>query len=99
MTLEDFLTQLQAEIRDRMESGDAPPYTEIVFTEYVMDHMAQIGMTSDPVTCHYDAIVDRAKLRLSGYAVSRDGEQLDLFVSLYSGTDKLVPVPDSETTQ
>jgi hypothetical protein len=99
MTLEEFLTQFQTEIRERMESGDASPYSEMVFAEHVMDHMAQIGMTSDPVTCHYDAVVDRAKLRLSGYAVSQDGEQLDLFVSLYSGTDRLVSVSDSETTQ
>ena len=99
MTLQEFLTQFQADIRERMESGDAPPYSEMVFAEYVMDHMAEIGMTSDPVTCHYDAIVDRAKLRLSGYAVSRDDQQLDFFVSLYSGTDQLVSVPDSETTQ
>ena len=99
MILEEFLVQLQADIRERMESGDAPPYSEIVFAEYVMDHMAEIGMTSDPVTCHYDAMVDRAKLRLSGYAVSSDDEQLDLFVSLYSGSDKPTPVPDSETTQ
>lgn len=99
MTLEDFLTQLQADIRERIESGDAPPYTEMVFAEYVMNHMAEIGMTSDPVTCHYAARVDRAELRLSGYAVSRDDEQLDLFVSLYSAADKLTPIPDSETTQ
>jgi hypothetical protein len=99
MTLDEFLGQLQADIRERMESGDAPPYSEMVFAEHVMDHMAEIGMTSDPVTCHYDAIVDRTKLRLSGYAVSRDDEQLDLFVSLYSGSEKPASIPDSETTQ
>lgn len=99
MTLDEFLGQLQADIRERMESGDAPPYSEMVFAEHVMDHMAEIGMTSDPVTCHYDAMVDRTKLRLSGYAVSRDDEQLDLFVSLYSGSEKPLPIPDNETTQ
>jgi hypothetical protein len=83
MRLEDFLMQLQADIRERMVDGDAPPYSEMVFAELVMDHMAEIGMTSDPVVCHYAARVDRAELRLSGYAVSRDDEQLDLFVSLY----------------
>jgi len=99
MTLEEFLNQLQADIRERIESGDAPPYTEMVFAEYVMNHMAEVGMTSDPVTCHYAARVDKTELRLSGYAVSRDDEQLDLFVSLYSAVDKLTPIPDSETMQ
>jgi hypothetical protein len=99
MKLEEFLMQLQADIRERMVDGDAPPYSEMVFAELVMDHMAEIGMTSDPVVCHYAARVDRAELRLSGYAVSRDDEQLDLFVSLYDGTESVAPVPDSETTQ
>lgn len=99
MTLEDFLNQLQTDIRERMAEGDAPPYTEMVFAELVMEHMAEIGMTSDPVVCHYAARVDRAELRLSGYAVSRDDEQLDLFVSLYDGMESVAPVPDSETTQ
>ncbi|WP_270933289.1 AIPR family protein [Falsiroseomonas oryzae] len=99
MTVEDFLKQLQTDIRERMAEGDAPPYSEMVFAELVMDHMAEIGMTSDPVVCHYAARVDRAELRLSGYAVSRDDEQLDLFVSLYDGMETVAPVPDSETTQ
>lgn len=99
MTLEDFLKQIQTDIRERMADGDAPPYSEMVFAELVMDHMAEIGMTSDPVVCHYAARVDRAELRLSGYAVSRDDEQLDLFVSLYGGMDNVAPVADSETTQ
>lgn len=99
MTLEDFLRRLQADIAERMADGDAPPYSEMVFAELVMDHMAEIGMTSDPVVCHYAARVDRAELRLSGYAVSRDDEQLDLFVSLYEGREDIASVPDSETTQ
>ena len=59
--------------------------------------MAEIGMTSDAVPCHYAARVDRAELRLSGYAASRDNEQLDLFVSLYSGSKVLAPISDNET--
>lgn len=97
MTLEDFLAQTQSDVRERMEGEGASPYSETAFTERAMEHMAEIGMTMDPQPCHYSARVDRAELRLSGYAVSEDGEQLDLFVSLYAGTDQLTPIPDSET--
>jgi hypothetical protein len=34
---------------------------------------------------------------LPGYAISEDGDQIDLFVSLYGGVDELTPIPDSET--
>lgn len=99
MTLEEFHLQLQADIRERMQSGEAPPYSELVFAETVMEHMAEVGITSDPVVCHYAARIDKAELRLSGYAVSRDDEQLDLFVTLYSGAEGLTAVSDNDTTQ
>ena len=29
------------------------PYPELVFAEVVMQHMADVGMTFEPVVCHY----------------------------------------------
>ena len=83
MTLSDFLLETQAEVRAQMSDGS--PYAELVFVEVVMQHLADVGMTFDPVVCHYQAEVGRgrAKLRITGYAVSEDADQLDLFVSLY----------------
>jgi hypothetical protein len=102
LELVDFLRQTQTEVRteiaDRMsDAGGAYPYPESVFAEVVMQHMAEIGMTFEPTVCHFDAPLGRTKLRLSGYAISEDGEQVDLFVSLYDGADELMSVPDSET--
>jgi hypothetical protein len=102
MELEDFLRQTQAEIKseigDRLGApGDTYPYPESVFTEVVMQHMSDVGMTFEPEVCHYSAKVGNANLRLSGYAVSDEADQLDLFISLYGGVDTVTPIPDSET--
>ena len=102
MELIEFLRQTQAEVRseigDRLgEPNDAYPYPESVFAEVVMQHMSEIGMTFDPVVCHYAAKIGNASLRLSGFAVSEEADQLDLFVSLYDGVDELAPIPDSQT--
>lgn len=102
MELSEFLRQTQQEVRaeidDRLGSpGNAYPYPESVFSEIVMQHMSEIGMTFEPVVCHYTAKVGNANLRLSGYAVSDDADQIDLFVSLYDGVDEIKPVPDAET--
>lgn len=102
MELIDFLRETQAEVRaefsERMGTSDQNyPYPELLFAEVVMRHMSEIGMTFDPVVCHYAAKVGNANLRLSGYAVSDEADQLDLFVSLYSGANELSHVPDSET--
>lgn len=96
MELDEFLRQTQAEVRSQIASENKP-YSELAFAEVVMQHMAEIGMTFEPVLCHYAATIGNARLRLSGYAISEDADQLDLFVSLYSGVDDLVAVPESET--
>jgi hypothetical protein len=95
MELKDFLRETQSEVRAQM--GDGSPFEEMVFSEVVMQHMAEIGMTFEPVVCHFQGRVGNANLRMSGYAISDDADQLDLFVSLYEGVDEITPVPDAET--
>lgn len=102
MTLEEFLRQTQAEVQAEIDermgsSGAAYPYPESIFAEVVMQHMSEIGMTFEPEVCHYTARVGNAILRLSGFAVSDEADQLDLFVSLYDGGSEVVPIPDAET--
>ena len=102
MELPEFLAQTQAQVRSEISDregmpGGAYPYPESVFAEVVMSHMAEVGMTFDPQVCHLQAKVGNANLKLSGYAISEDADQLDLFVSLYDGVDAVTPVSDGET--
>lgn len=101
MTLEEFLETTQARVRSEIEariSGETTsyPHAESVFTEIVMQHMADIGMTGDPELCHVSLKLGNQKLRLSGYAVMDEGERLDLFVSLYEGATGLREIPDAD---
>jgi len=95
MDLLDFLRETQAEVRAQMDEGI--PYAELAFSEIVMQHMSEIGMTFEPVVCHFQGKVGNANLRLSGYAISEESDQLDLFVSLYEGVDVLTAVADADT--
>ena len=94
-TLSDFLRETRAEVKSQMSDGAL--YEELVFAGVVMAHMSEIGMTFEPVECHFEGTVGNAILRLSGYAISDDSDQLDLFVSIYEGVDEPSPIPDSET--
>lgn len=103
MELIDFLRQTQAEVRERVNNPDSEsPYNELVFTELVMQHMADIGMTFEPVICPHEGRFRNAIVRLSGYAIPDDADhpdhpdQLDLFISLYAGTDELRDISKSE---
>lgn len=99
MTLEEFLAQTQSDVRgqvsDRMVAGSYVT-ADAAFTEIVMAHMAEIGMTFDPRVLHVERKVGAATLRLSGFAVSDDADQIDLFVSIYGGLDTVEPIPDAE---
>ena len=107
MELSDFLHQTQAEVRaeisERIQSSGGGagsptyPFPESVFAEIVMQHMAEIGMTFEPQICHYSAKVGNTNLRLSGFSISDDADQLDLFVSLYANAESILPIPDAET--
>jgi hypothetical protein len=94
-SLAEFLRETQAAVRSQMRDGAL--FEELVFAGIVMEHMSEIGMTFEPVECHFEGKIGNANLRLSGYSVSDDGDQLDLFVSLYAGVDAPTPIADSET--
>jgi hypothetical protein len=95
MDISEFLLQTQTQVRERMAEG--APFAELIFAEIVMDHMAEIGMTFEPVVCYFRGKVGNANMRLTGYAISEENDELDLFVSLYDGVDSPTAVPDSDT--
>ncbi|MDO9002496.1 MAG: AIPR family protein [Aquabacterium sp.] len=95
MNLPEFLSETQAAVRSQMRDGAL--YEELVFSSIVMEHMSEIGMTFEPVECHFEGKVGNANLRLSGYSLSEESDQLDLFVSLYANVDVPTPVPDADT--
>lgn len=102
MQLDKFLKMIHDEIRveidERLaEPGAAYPYPEYVFSEIVMQHMSEFAMTFEPFQCSFDERVGNANLKLSGYSVSDDLDQLDLFVTIYDGVDTLITITDTET--
>ncbi len=94
MTIDDFLAEMRADIATQL--SERASFSEEVFCEVVMQHLVDVGMTSDPVGCHYQATVGRTNLKLSGYAMSEDIEQLDLFVSLFKGVETITPVSEQD---
>jgi hypothetical protein len=95
MDLSEFLRETQSAVKAQMRDGAL--YEELVFCGIVMEHMSDIGMTFEPVECHFEGKVGNANLRLSGYSISDESDQLDLFVSLYANADEPTAIPDAET--
>ncbi|BBU33384.1 hypothetical protein BTHE68_71180 (plasmid) [Burkholderia sp. THE68] len=102
MELAEFHAQTQAqvnaEVKERLTDADeVHPRPELIFAEIVMRHMSEVGMTFEPEVCHHSSVLDRANLSLSGFSISEDLEQLDLFVSIYGGREELSSISDATT--
>lgn len=102
MELKEFLRQIQADVKAETEdritkAGEVYPYQELVFTEIIMKHMLDIGMSFEPEICHYEGKAGNSNLRLSGVSISEDTDQIDFFVTLYAGSDQIAQIPDAET--
>lgn len=95
MELLDFLRETQADVKSQL--GEGALYPELIFSEIMMSHMSEVGMTFETFMCPYKGTVGNANIRLSGYAMSEDCNELDLFVSLYDGVDVITNVTDTET--
>lgn len=102
MELDDFFLETQRRVKAEtaarlLSDKESYPQSELIFSEIVMDHMSDIGMTEDPKICHYSGKVGASNLRLTGYALSEDATQLDLFVSFFSGSEEIVLITDTQT--
>ncbi len=102
MELKDFLSKLydeiNAEITDRLANpSESFPYPENIFAEKVMGHMFDIGMTFDAIPCYFDEKISNAKVKLNGYAVSDDADQLDLFICIFDNKNELTNITDTDT--
>ncbi|MGJ7487078.1 AIPR family protein [Variovorax sp. LT2P21] len=92
----EFLNELQDDIKSQV--SNEMPIEEYVFSDIVMNHLADAGMTyNDPVVCHYKGRAGNAILRLSGYSISEDEDQLDLFISLYEGVREIAFISETDT--
>lgn len=90
MELQEFFNvtreRVQGEVAERIASGEGEfPSEELVFAEIVMEHLAEAGICDEPQVQHYEAKVGNANVRMTGYALTDDHSQLDIFVSLYHG--------------
>ena len=93
MLLNDFLSTLHREVRERVDLqaslADAKtPFPELEFTMIFAGWMAERGITHEPERCRYLATIDGQVVRLSGYALAEELDQLDLFVSIYSENEE-----------
>jgi len=99
-SLEQFAQDLHGEVQRRAGDNAASESLEDAFTEHVLEllseHHESDGADVVP-SIRWESRGSMPAAKLNAWALSGDGATLDLFVSLYHGTDKLpeVGLPDT----
>ena len=87
MSLDEFIESICNEVRSAIAEGmgnaDEYPYAEFVFTDKVLNHMADIGLTENPQACHISTMIGNQSVKLNGFSFNETMTQLDLFVTIY----------------
>lgn len=88
MELDDFIDSFCNEVRSVIAQGmanaDDYPYAEFVFTDMVLAHMSDVGLTENPQACHISTTIGNQNIKLSGFSFNETMTQLDLFVTMYN---------------
>lgn len=95
-----FAAELQSEVADRALGDDeAGEFTENAFVDVVAEHLAEIGLIENPVTCYYRDRFGTGFIRLSGYALPDDGERIDLIIAIFSGSGQPTTLASAEVVR
>ncbi|RWY68524.1 hypothetical protein EHI46_24185 [Rhizobium leguminosarum] len=85
LELVEFSESLRSEVRDRA-TVDMGEFSFNAFVTIVSEHLAEMGILEDPITCHFEKKVGAGIVRLSGYSISDDGDRIDLLVAIVKGS-------------
>ncbi|MBN1195331.1 MAG: AIPR family protein [Methanomicrobiaceae archaeon] len=78
---EQFAESFHQDIISYSRDADTESFTEDQFTELMLEYMADAGEIDDREKCSHQS----RGIKVNGYALSNDNENLDLFVSIYKG--------------
>lgn len=93
----NFYSDIQEEVRSNLISSEEGSNPEQIFTEYVLNLLAETGETENFRVCFDEKISKRGiEHKLNGYALYENYETLDLFISIYFSGNEITSIPKSD---
>ena len=83
--LENFARGLQQQVITRAEMEDEGAFRQTCFVQIMLEHMAELGIVEDAEVCLHRTV----GVQVSAYALSENGESLDILVAIH--TDAVPP--------
>ena len=90
-----FIADLNSEILDRAsgQAGTTPDFKENVFTDIVLEYLAELGVVENAECVFFEGKAGRGAGKVNGYAVSEELDAVDLFVSVFLNAAQPTRVP------
>lgn len=92
-----FAEEIQREVEAGL--GDDAPFTEEVFTRYLMERLEDAGHLENTFDLYQEGRVKNAAYRIDGYAFDEDRLRLDLFTTIYSPEMPPVRISAADATK
>jgi len=83
-SLNEFYSRFREEVLCSIDTDTSGWTTEDFLTSVMLKYLEDAGEVADPVICPFRGY----GLQLNAYAISEDGDTVDIFVSLYSDADQ-----------
>ena len=95
--LNKFYSSLMQDISAAQSTDDEGAISEQVFTQYTVDLLAAAG-ESENVVVKYDekGLGTPKQHKINAYAISENYETVDLFISLFNGTDEISKISNAD---
>lgn len=95
--LNKFYSSLMLDIAATQSTDDEGAISEQVFTQYAVDLLASVG-ESENIVVKYDekGLGTPKQHKINAYAISENYETVDLFITVYSGTDEIAKISGQE---
>lgn len=95
--LNKFYSSLMQDISATQSTDDEGAISEQVFTQYAVDLLAAAG-ESENVVVKYDekGLGTPKQHKINAYAISENYETVDLFITLFNGTDEISKISNAD---
>lgn len=97
LELNKFYTSLMQDISATQSTDEEGAISEQIFTQYAVDLLAAAG-ESENIVIKYDekGLGTPKQHKINAYAISENYETVDLFITIFNGTDKIIKISNQE---
>ena len=100
LELKKFYSSLMQEVATTQATDEEGANSEQIFTQFALDLLAEAGEAEDSLLCYDEKALGTPKQhKINAYAISGNLETVDLFITIFKGTEEISKITPDEVRQ